>query len=154
MKKIGLLCFMLVLFNCYLIPCNFESNTEEIEDKKEAFFFAGKYIFEESFNNFYDNSKAEITLMKNGELEISNMSSKVFYPYNKEQIISAKGRWKLVYIDSRNEHRLSLSLKFQKVNSIEDLGLSTKLYLKKTNPIVLFKIGDPDECKAVRFVKE
>jgi hypothetical protein len=154
MKKIGLLSFMLVLFNCYLIPCNFEINIEEIEDKKEAFFFAGKYVFEESFNSPYDNNKAQITLMKNGELEISNISSKVFYPYNKEQIISAKGNWKLVYINSRSEHRLSLSLKFQKIDGIENLSLSTKLYFKKMSPIILFKIGDPDECKAIRFMKK
>jgi hypothetical protein len=155
MKKLGLFSFMLLLFNCYFIPCDFESNIEEIGNKKEKSFFIGKYAIEQKFNNSYDNSKALITLLKNGNLEISNLSSKTFYPYRrKENIISAKGYWKLVYIESKKEHRLSLSVKFQKRDSIEDLGLSSKFYLKRNKPIILFEIGDPDECKAIRFMKK
>lgn len=156
MKKLFVFGITALLFSgCYFIPCNFEDGLVKIENKKDESFFIGKYILDESIHNKYDYSKASIILKKNGILEVYNISSKTFYPYRmKEQVISAKGNWRLIYVKSREDYRLSLSIKFQKVDSMENLGLSNKLYLKNKKPVILFEIGDPDECKAVRFIKE
>ena len=60
----------------------------------------------------------------------------------------------MVYIKNRKDHYLSLSIKFQKTDNLEDFGLSKKFYQKKGSPVILLEIGDPDECKAVRFIKK
>jgi|CoawatStandDraft_6_1074263.scaffolds.fasta_scaffold11475_2 hypothetical protein len=155
MRKLLIISFTLLFFSCYLIPCNFDKNLVEIENKKNESFFIGKYFLELSINNNFDYNKTELILDKNGELKINRISSKTFpWIKGKERLISAKGNWKLVYIKNRKDHYLSLSIKFQKTDNLEDFGLSKKFYQKKGSPVILLEIGDPDECKAVRFIKK
>ena len=138
-----------------MIPCDFEDGLLEIENTKNESFFVGKYITERSFHNNFDNTKTEIILNKNGDLEINKISSKTFKPYTgKEKIISVGGKWRLVYVESRDSYRLSLSLKFEKKDSFQNQITSGKFHLKDGEPVFIIEIGDPDECRAVRFIKQ
>lgn len=140
---------------CYLIPCDFEKGLSEIESKKDVSFFTGEYILEKSMNNHFKNEEAKFLLDKDGKIELIKISSKIFDPYGKKEVvISAINKWKLVYLERENEHRLSLRLDFKQKNEPIKMITSGKFYLKNEKPVVLFEIGDPDECRAIRFIKK
>ena len=66
MQKIFLISLVLLLYGCYLIPCDFEHELLEIENKKDTSYFSGKYSIERNINSKYDNEFAEIILNENG----------------------------------------------------------------------------------------
>ena len=150
--------FSILFFSsCYLIPCNLDSGLDELNIKQEDDFFIGEYVVERVINNSYNFkiNKSSIKIKKNGILEMNNVSIQLF-DLRPDKEINVNGTWKSVYLKEKSDDRyfLSLSLKFDEKDNIEDYVTSWKMYIKRDKPVILIKIGDPDNCSAIRFIKE
>lgn len=149
MKKFFTLSICFIFFSsCYLIPCNIDSELDELDIKQEEDFFIGKYVIETNKNYQYKTDKILIEITKNGNIYIKNIPSNVFYSSRTNEKLNIKGEWKLVYRDEAPF--LSLNLKIKNKN----LLTSWSIYKKRDKPVILIKIGDPDSCSAIRFIKK
>ena len=115
-------------------------------------------MVEKFINNSYNSKtdKALIVIKKNGTIEMNNIPINVFDLMKSNKEINVEGTWKLIYLEERLEDRylLSSSLKFEKKDNIDDYGTSWGIYKKNNKPVILIKVGDPDSCKAIRFIKK
>lgn len=156
--KISFYMFSIIFLNsCYLIPCNLDSGLDELNSKQADSFFIGDYVVEKVINNSYNFkfSKSSMKIKKNGTLEMYNVSIQLF-DLRPDKEINVKGTWEPVYIKEKLEDRyfLSLLLKFEEKDNIEDYRVSWEMYKKRDKPVILIKIGDPDSCSAIRFIKK
>ncbi|WP_299110207.1 hypothetical protein [uncultured Tenacibaculum sp.] len=145
--------FFLILFNaCYLIPCELDSGLIRLNKKQNDDFFIGEYYVESFIGNSY-NLNTENTYIKvsNQLIEIYNIPSRVFN-FNLNREINAKANWKQVPF--KENLFLSVDLIFEKQDSLENYGTSWEVYKKNGKPVILIKVGDPDECSAIRFIKK
>lgn len=139
---------MLFFSSCYLIPCNLDSELEELDIKQEDDFFIGEYVIETNKNYQYKTDKILIEITKNENIYIKNIPSNVFYSSRPDEKLNIKGKWKLIYRDKAPF--LSLNLKIKNKN----LLTSWSIYIKRDKPVILIKIGDPDSCSAIRLIKK
>lgn len=143
---------LFTISSCYLIPCNLDSGLNEFKEEQNDDFFIGEYYVESFIGNSY-NLNTENTYIKvsNQLIEIYNIPSRVFN-FNLNREINAKANWKQVPF--KENLFLSVNLIFEKQDSLENYGTSWEVYKKNGKPVILIKVGDPDECSAIRFIKK
>lgn len=139
---------ILFFSSCSLIPCNFDSGLDELKKKQKDIFFIGEYVIEKNKNYKHETENSQIVVNKNGSINIENIPSSVFYLSKPNENLNIKGKWELIFKDKTQY--LSLNLKIKGKN----LLTSWKMYKKKGKPVILIRVGDPDSCSAVRFIKE
>ena len=149
--------FSILLFSsCYLVPCNLDSGLDELNDKQKDSFFIGEYIVEKSINNNFKIDNSVIKLKKDGRIEIYNLPIEVFDFKKNNKLINTKGTWKQNFIENRKNDRyyLPTNLEFDKKDNIKETLRTIKIYTKNNKPVLFIEYGDPDECKAIRFIKK
>lgn len=145
----------LFLYNCYLIPCNLDSGLNQLTEKQEDSFFIGEYIVEKSINNNFKTNNSIIKLKKDKTIEMNNMPIDIFDFMKSNKKINIEGTWKQNFIENRSKDKyfLPTDLEFDKKDGT-GLGLRTiKLYKKNDKPVLFIEFGDPDQCRAIRFIK-
>ncbi|WP_435253917.1 hypothetical protein [Tenacibaculum sp. A30] len=146
----------LFLYNCYLIPCNLDSGLNQLTEKQKDSFFIGEYIVERSINNNFKTNNSIIKLKKDKTIEMNNMPIDIFDFIKSNKKINVQGTWKQNFIENRSKDKyfLPTDLKFGE-NDGTGLALRTiQVYVKEKKPVLFIEYGDPDECRAIRFIKK
>lgn len=152
-KNILSISILILLSGCYFIPCNYAEGLQPIQEKIDEKDIYGVYIIEEKLKDKLNKGTVEVILKEDGSLLIDQISSRTLGPHNsKKEITSYTGNWRLLQKNEKFDLRVSMSL--QEEESKEKFRVSGTLHFKKDKIVVLFKVGDPDECKWVRFVKK
>lgn len=149
--------FSIIFFSsCYLIPCNLDSGLEELNTKKEDIFFIGEYIVEKSINNNFKTDDTTIILKKDGIIEMKNMPIKIFDLKRIYKEINVNGTWRQNFIEDRVEDRyyIPTNLEFDNDSDIKVVLRTIKIYTKNNKPVLYIEFGDPDNCRAIRFIKK
>ena len=162
---LGLL-FLFTLYNCSLAPCLSDSGLEYVTDNPKSDFITGKYKLESKISKYEVLENTENTELIINEdftfqinkLPIEGWSFGVFQ--EKENIlINILGKWKIIegengFLNKKNSiFHVNYDIENSKGNST-GYSSSWKIYQKNGKAVILYSLGDPDNCEAVRFTKK
>ena len=143
MKKHFVL-LLLLLQNCYLIPCTFNSDLDPIENQVTIQNISGRYTVEKRTIDYvegYENGEAYIALRVDGSLFYSNLTERTLGVFgDTNNLMDGEGTWKL------NNNEIFIS--------INRMGSSWELSKKGNNYVFSQLYGDPDSCLFTRFIKQ
>jgi hypothetical protein len=143
MKKHFVL-LLLLLQNCYLMPCTFNSDLDRIENQVSIQRASGAYTVEKRTIDYvegYENGEAYIELRTDGSLFYSNLTERTISVFgDTNNLIDGEGSWKL------KNSKIFIS--------INGMGSSWDLSKKGNNYVFSQLYGDPDSCLFTRFIKQ
>lgn len=145
MNKIILLLFTLIWFQgCTLIPCNLDSDLEQLNKSIEHKELVGTYtpiVISQDLPT--ETHSLSIQLNDDNTFLIESAPEYVFSLYSsKNKFISISGTWKIsgLEISVRPDNK-SLFM------------LDWKLYSQNDKLVILIQYGDPDECRGIKLKK-
>ena len=159
--KITVLSLIILLFvnGCTLIPCDWKSDLDTVTVAPEDIDLVGTYRPDERtlkrFEGFTKNSK--IVLHTDSLYTFEDLPKVTFggmaYSY-KDKTVNGGGKWRSY--PSSGTAELLVSVDFGEQSSTEDYdyGTSWSIYKKEGQYAIAIIVSDPDECSAIRFIKE
>ncbi|MGB0892315.1 MAG: hypothetical protein ACPGUU_08175 [Flavobacteriaceae bacterium] len=152
LKLIVVSFIILLLTCCYLIPCNLDSGLNELKEKQKDSFFWGSYTVEKNINNKFKTNNIIIKLNKDGTLKMNNIPIEIFDIIKSGKEINVEGTWKQNFL--KNHYYLPTDLEFNKKDNFVGVLRTIQVYVKNNKPVLLISYGDPDQCRAIRFIKK
>ncbi|WP_148044305.1 hypothetical protein [Sinomicrobium pectinilyticum] len=159
----GLAVIGFLLTSCSrILPCNLSSGLTVLEDKPEPEFLVGKYVPDsktiEWFKTYKDMKHPSMNIKLNGVYEIKDIPAGIldldaFYYEDKTKKIDVRGKWKAVTHEKATFFSVNVDFNKDQINA-EDYGTSWQIFSKGEKAVIIIPVGDPDECRAVRFIKE
>ncbi|EIJ37467.1 hypothetical protein JoomaDRAFT_0412 [Galbibacter orientalis DSM 19592] len=141
--------------------CNIESDLTPIRIAPKENFITGDYtpdmFTQEVLKEYKTIENASLNIKSDGSFEIKQvpigtLDLDAFYEKEKIKLTDVKGNWKLVTHDSVSF--LSVNLFFNEEQThAENYGTSWQIYSKEESTVVVIPVGDPDACRAIRFIK-
>jgi hypothetical protein len=152
-KQSLILTFILLLItSCTLIPCTSDSGLDYVNENPKPNFLIGTYKLDEwtlSKTQGYSNSQnSRLKVYSNGLFELINIPKgtidiNTLY-YSEGEDIDANGTWKTRFKEGETAQ---FSVNFS------SLSMVWKIYEQDEKAVILIRVGDPDNCAAVRFIK-
>ncbi len=148
--------------SCTLVPCFSDSGLNYLNNNPKPDFLIGTYKLDEwTLNNTqgYKNShSAQMQINTDGTFQLINIPKGTIdfntLHYSEGKKINISGKWKSKF---SNELKAELDVTFlldSTKNNINNFtSTSWKIYQKNQNAVIYIRVGDPDDCAAVRFKK-
>ncbi|RNL83706.1 hypothetical protein ED312_14575 [Sinomicrobium pectinilyticum] len=151
-----------ILTNCSrIIPCNLNSGLDAISHNPKPEFLIGKYKLDaktiKTVKEYKNIKDGYLIIKSDGTFEMKNIPEGTFdfdaYYDGKIEGIDVRGSWKSTAHDE--SAHLVMDINFNKEQTdLKGYLASWQIYVKDEKAVILIPIGDPDECMAVRFLKE
>ncbi|RNL83709.1 hypothetical protein ED312_14590 [Sinomicrobium pectinilyticum] len=159
-----IMCFIIGMFfltNCArFTPCRLDSKFTPVKDRPEQEFLIGHYITDAATLEMIKGYEGGyLNINPDGSIEIRNIPISVFdiksYAAGQTKGVDFTGTWKSG-IHKESAH-LFADISFDKKPTIlNDKGylVTWQILSKDGKAVIIIPLGDPDECRAVRFIKE
>ena len=155
-----LLFILITISSCTLIPCSSYSGLKYVKENPKTDFLVGTYKIDDwtlDKTQGYENSQdARLIINSDGTFQMVNIHRGTIdfrTPYEFDRIkMNANGEWK-TYSDKRSAE-FSVNFKFEPSKTdLRNFGTTWGIYEKDKKAVIFIRVGDPDECSSVRFIK-
>jgi hypothetical protein len=151
------LLFALFFSSCNYIPCSASSDLTLVKAVPETAELTGVYkpdsFTKRDIPGYYYSDSTYLELTKDGKINLKGFAKSTFTfssDIKDTTKINGDGTWQLIYQKNKALITIQLQLSNSRLVSVYEFTL----YKKNGEFVLLFPVGDPDNCTALRLFQQ